>query len=167
MLRLRGAVVVVGVVMLALAQSAWAQVEPIFSPVPEGPVGVTFVFPNVIPPNPDRKLLHFHGAADSNGFPFSAFLGVSFDWLLPSGGTDVSPTTTFLLSPFISNPVDMLWLVDFCPSEVSLHFTTTSPPGATVSGTFEHTCLTVPEPGSLGMIALAGACVAVMRRRRV
>lgn len=160
--RLIGAIVLV----LTLSRLAQAEVETVFAPVPPGPVGATLSYHNLIPPAPDHKRLRFFGAAESNGFPGPTTVSIQFDWLLPAGGTALSPPMTFPVLPFTTNPVDTgTYTLDFCPSEVSLHFLTDSPAGMSMSGSFEHTCVAVPEPAS-AIALFAGAGLGLIRRRK-
>jgi hypothetical protein len=159
-------VLVFASLLTGLSSSAGAQTEPIFTPVPPGPDGVSFFFPNVIPPDPDYKIFSFTGVAESHGFPEPTTLGLNFDWTLPGGGTGVSPVVTFPMAPFMGNPVVASYLLDFCPTEVSIHFTTDSPAGASVSGAFLHECVPVPEPSTTGLAGLALACLIAWRARR-
>ncbi|HEV8604345.1 MAG TPA: PEP-CTERM sorting domain-containing protein [Tepidisphaeraceae bacterium] len=154
------------VLVLALSHLAQAEVEPVFTPVPPGPDGVTLLYTNLIPPAPDHKNLRFFGAAESNGFPGLTSVSIQFDWLLPGGGTALSPPMTFPVLPLIGNPVDTgTYLVDFCPTDVSLHFVTDSPAGMSMSGSFEHTCIPVPEPAT-AMVVFAAAGMGLIRRPR-
>ncbi len=160
--RLIGAIVLV----LTLSRLAQAEVETVFTGVPSGPLGVSLFYPNLIPPAPDHKNLRFFGVAESNGFPGLTTLSIQFDWLLPTGATALSPPMTFPVLPFTGNPVDTgTYTLDFCPTEVSLHFLTDSPAGMSMSGSFEHTCLPVPEPAT-AMVVFAAAGMGLFRRPR-
>ena len=148
----------------ALASIASAQVEPIFTAVPPGLDGTTLIFPNDIPPDPDHKVFHFIGVAESHGFPEPSTLTVFFDWILPTGGVGTSPPVTFTMAPFMGAPVETSYVLDFCPNEVSIHFLTSSPAGASVSGSFTHLCLPVPEPSALAALAIPASLL--LRRKR-
>ncbi|MFM8357859.1 MAG: hypothetical protein ACKOET_04825 [Verrucomicrobiota bacterium] len=118
------------------------------------------------------KLLTFVGTAtqefDPTGAPTppGTLIGF-FDWRGTSGVDFLSPASFFSTAPNQPVPVEFSWVIDFCPSQVSLHFE--SPNGRyTVSGTFTHECLPVPEASAVvpSLSLAAGVAGWAWRRRR-
>ncbi len=152
---------------IPMVSPAQAQVETIFTAVPPGgPPGVEFHFPNFIPPMPDHKVFHFIGGAESHGFPDPSTLLIVFDWEV-GPMTFYSPPMPFLLAPFMTNPIDTIpFILPFCPERVSIHFETSSPFGASVSGSFSHICEQIPEPNLLAWGPVMGVLSAMLMSRR-
>lgn len=97
-------------------------------------------------------------------------LSVQFDWIDQNGGIQLSPPTFYNVPGGVPFPIDLTYLIGFCPETVSVDFeiqssTVTWP--LTIQGTFTHTCL-VPEattvvPACAGLAAVLG----LAWRRRV
>jgi len=146
--------------LVTLGQRARAATDPVAASVPP-PGELVLKFANDIPPAFDRVHLHFFGDVTSNGFSGQTRITWRFDWLLPSGEVAYSPPVSYALFPGFTTHVDSAWTAGGCPTQVSLDFTTDSPLGATVNGTFDHTC-TIPEPG---LLTSAGTLLMLAARR--
>jgi len=151
--------------LIALAQPVRAAVDTVIASVPPPPGELILNFPNEIPPSFDRVNLRFIGSVDSNGFSGRALITWKFDWILPSGDVAYSIPFTYGLDPGQTSEVNAGFVAGGCPSRVSLDFTTDSPFGANVNGTFTHTC-TIPEPSG-ALLALASCCIFAARRSGV
>ena len=160
-------------VVLTMASTGWAQIEPIgpLTLVPGQPIFQ--VFPNLLPPRPDYKELQFTGTAN---VPPGATAGlqIDFDYLDAAGnivliGAPNSPVTVIGGTPAMID--SGILRLPFCPTEVSLHLTNLLDPAAGVPielvGDFRHQCFPVPEPGTLGMMAAAMTTLWGLGRRLV
>ena len=138
--------------------------------VPNQPIAL--YFPNLLPPDPDHKILDFRGKAD-NPNPWDANLWMACDYLkTDAAGLSVE----VLLAPIVVHipafgtaPFEMYWELPFCPREVSLHFRLEDLPvpseGVQVGGQFLHECVPVPMPTALPL-GIAGIGLLALRRRR-
>ncbi len=154
-------------VFVLLGQRAHARVDNVAASVPPPPGELVLNFPNEIPPSFDRVNLRFIGSIDSNGYSGRALITWKFDWTLPSGDVAYSIPLTYGLDSGATTNVNAGFVVGGCPSQVSLDFTTDSPLGANVNGTFTHTC-TIPEPEiTASLFAIGSYWMLVTRRRRV
>ncbi len=116
-----------------------------------------------------QKELRFEGIATVGGdpsIPLPATVWVQFDWLDPIAGVVYSPAWGFPVAYTpATTPIDVSWIIDFCPQQVSLHFATDTPDGGVVNiaGVFMHEC--IPEPGSFALVSVLGLIgFAVWRR---
>ena len=150
---------------LGFVTRAEARVDSVVAPVPPSPGELILSFGNDIPTTFDRLTLRFSGTADSNGYSAPTTLTWKFNWKLESGEIRYSVPTTIGLEPGRTADVAGLWVAGGCPSEASVDFTTNSPFGATVNGTFDHTC-TIPEPSICTLLALGSAFLLSRRRLR-
>jgi hypothetical protein len=159
MLYLRSRSRLIGLLLLiALGQHVQAAVETIpTTPIPPPPGELDFLFPNPPPPSFDRVNLRFTGSARSNSSQ-TTLLTWKFDWRTPTGDLEYSPPIIYALQPRSTIALGADTAVAGCPSDVGLVFITESSQGATVSGTFEHTC-TIPEPSSLPLFILIPFCL--------
>ncbi|MBX7169062.1 MAG: hypothetical protein K1X74_22190 [Pirellulales bacterium] len=153
--------VVLAVIVLAFTSSAYAQLETI-SPLTINPSqSVTMVWPNLLPPDPDYKELQFIGTATTVPGAF-AILQIDFDYIDNNGNNIVvpAPIPQFTVIGGQVNPIDTLvYTIPFCPQVVSLHLTNVANAASvplTVSGTFRHECVPVPEPSGLALAVLGG-----------
>ena len=154
-------------VLITLGEHAAAAVETIpVSAIPPPPGELVLSFPNSSVPNPDNTRLRFSGSVRSNpGSPLTT-VTLRYNWTLASGDLAYSNPVTYVLDPGMNTFVDSIRSAEGCPSLVSVDFRTESPVGATVSGSFDHACTTVPEPGIFALFELAASCVLLLERRR-
>jgi PEP-CTERM motif len=163
---------VVALVVL-LASSAQAQIEPI-GPLTLGPgQSADLVFTNLLPPDPDFKELQFVGNADTLAGAVGDLL-IQFDYVDQQGQTIVvpAPISQFLVIGGQPNPLDTgILLLPFCPQVVSLHLTNVGNASSVpidVTGSFRHECMPVPEPRSLVLAGFGavGLCLVGRKFRR-
>ncbi|MCG8409210.1 MAG: hypothetical protein MI923_28745 [Phycisphaerales bacterium] len=166
----------IAVIALTLAVSSPAsaqfQVEPIgpFDLFANEEIGFG-PFDNDITNPPLQKILIFEGTAQ-NPSPFFNRLSVFFDYVDPVLGEvfvgDVLTNITLLEpdgdSPLTDQPVFASWTLDFCPSQVGVHFFAPDLDVINIQGEFKHIC--IPEPGSAVLLAFGFVVVTLSRRTR-
>lgn len=159
------AILIVFLLLIPIRQTARAAVETIpSSRIPPPPGELVFTFPHSSVPNPGNTRLRFDGLL--RGSPSApTTVSLRYDWTLSSGQEEFSDPVNYLLDPGQSASVASIFIVEGCPNFVSSHFNTDSATGATVSGSFEHTCLTAPEPLSSGVFAIFTGLLAARRSR--
>ncbi|TWU20080.1 PEP-CTERM sorting domain-containing protein [Bythopirellula polymerisocia] len=132
-------------------------------------------FPNIIHPPPHRKVMSFTGMAQASGQPRTAILGIHFDYIdpnNPSGPPVVIPSPNFYMEAiptgggFVQINAGPVQLINFCPDQVSIHFENlTDFIEIEFYGTFNHTCVPIPEPSSMTLLLLCGVASLRWRRR--
>jgi hypothetical protein len=133
-------------------------IGPVF--VPPGQV-VDLIFPNEFDLTHPKRLL-WEGFTTTTGDPAQGGITMYFDWLNPfTGGFDVSPGIP--LPPGVFSTA--IFIIPFCPQQVSIHFETDNPAGYMVEGKFTHECL-VPEPRDYALLAGTGLVAFGLIRRR-
>jgi len=167
------AVFVLGAVAIATPQAVADQDQiPLITWTPSDPPIFEFYFDNFIPPHPDRKVLQFVGEARSLVNASPATFQIYFDYLDASGATVLVPPPPFGYSNVLpadgsiyhieGGPV----ILPFCPQRVSIHFEIASEVPIEFQGLFDHTCIPVPEPSAVVLLALGCAALSVRRRQR-
>lgn len=166
----------VGMCCVALLAPSWASADQ--DAIPLTPLGfgetLDLNFPNIVHPVPSRKVLQFTGTAESFGTPgIAAILGIHFDYIDPNSGVSVIvPSVNFYQEaiqpgagpvPINAGPV----ILPFCPEEVSIHFENlTEGTEILFSGTYDHTCVPIPEPGTAALLLVGMTAMFRCYRRR-
>jgi len=152
-------------VSLGTGNSTQAQIDPV------GPLAVTSGMPvnlyflNEIPPGGQIKVFDFLGEA-LNQTSTTVRLEVAYDYVDAAGNTVlINPGGNVIaVPPGGPWPVDPgPYTLDFCPREVSLHFSLRDIGEIVVQGQYGHICL-VPEPSG-AISALVGLSLLALRRR--
>lgn len=154
---------------MAVARPAAADQDAIGPIIAVAGQPIDLYFPNHVHPAPSVKVLQFSGDAQ-NFSPLDAVLGIHFDYIDQAGATVIVPLPNFyqnvvsgdgLLHHIEAGPVTL----PFCPEQVSIHFENlTTGTEVNFQGVFDHTCIPVPEPSGLALLALG--CMAFAGRRR-
>ena len=154
--------------------SADQDLLPLITWTPSDPPSFEFFFDNDIPAHPDRKVLQFVGEARSLvvASPATFDIQVYFDYVASDGTTVLVPPPPFGYSNVL--PADGIIrhieggpvILPFCPDRVSIHFDIVSEVPIEFQGLFDHTCIPIPEPCTIGLVFIGCAFCVVRRRTR-